>query len=51
MEAWAVQPSGMLGYVQRVGAAPGDTGPDQTEIYGSGAFLLAGSEVYRLNAH
>ena len=44
----AVQPTGMLGYVQRVGAEPGDTGPDQTEIYGSGALLLAGSEVYRL---
>jgi rhamnogalacturonyl hydrolase YesR len=44
----AVQPGGMLGYVQRVGAEPGDTGPDQTEIYGSGALLLAGSEVYRL---
>jgi unsaturated rhamnogalacturonyl hydrolase len=46
----AVQPSGMLGYVQRVAAAPGDTGPDQTEIYGAGAFLLAGSEVYHLAA-
>ena len=44
----AVHPSGMLGYVQRVGAEPGDTGPDQTEVYGSGALLLAGSEVYRL---
>ena len=47
----AVQPGGMLGYVQRVSFAPGDTGPDQTEIYGSGAFLLAGSEVYRLSPH
>jgi rhamnogalacturonyl hydrolase YesR len=46
----AVQPSGMLGYVQQVGAAPGDTGPDQTEIYGAGALLLAGSQVYRLSA-
>jgi rhamnogalacturonyl hydrolase YesR len=43
-----VQPGGMLGYVQRVGAEPGDTGPDETEIYGAGALLLAGSEVYRL---
>ena len=46
----AVQPGGMLGYVQRVGAEPGETGPDQTEIYGAGALLLAGSEVYRLVA-
>jgi len=46
----AVQPSGKLGYVQRVGDQPGDTGPEQTEIYGAGAFLLAGSEVFRLVA-
>src|SRR2546430_12026401 len=42
------RPSGKLGYVQRVGDAPGDTGPEQTEIYGTGAFLLAGSEILRL---
>ena len=47
----AVQPSGKLGYVQRVGDAPGDTGPEQTEIYGTGAFLLAGSELFRLAGH
>jgi unsaturated rhamnogalacturonyl hydrolase len=45
----AVLPSGKLGYVQRVGAAPGDTGPDETEVYGVGAFLLAGTEVHRLS--
>jgi len=44
----AVLPDGKLGYVQPVGAAPGATGPDQTEIYGSGAFILAGTEVHRL---
>lgn len=44
----AVHPNGMLGYVQRVGDRPGDTGPDNTAPYGVGAFLLAGSEVYRL---
>lgn len=44
----AVQPDGMLGYVQQVGHKPGDTGPDQTEAYGPGAFLLAGVEVYQL---
>jgi unsaturated rhamnogalacturonyl hydrolase len=52
-KAWAalvraVQPSGMLGYVQRIGDQPGDTSPSGTEIYGVGAFLLAGSEVHRL---
>ncbi len=45
----AVQPNGMLGYVQRVGDQPGNTGPEQTEIYGVGAFLLAGSELVRLS--
>ena len=44
----AVRADGMLGYVQPVGAAPGATGPDLTEIYGAGAFILAGSEVHRL---
>ncbi len=39
---------GMLGYVQPIGAAPGQAWPDKTETYGSGAFLAAGSEVYRL---
>ena len=39
---------GMLGYVQPIGAQPGQAWPDRTETYGSGAFLAAGSEVYRL---
>jgi len=46
----AVQPGGKLGYVQRVADRPGDTGPEQTETYGTGAFLLAGSELLRLAA-
>jgi rhamnogalacturonyl hydrolase YesR len=44
----AVRPSGRLGYVQPVGDGPGEAGPERTEVYGAGAFLLAGSEVYRL---
>jgi rhamnogalacturonyl hydrolase YesR len=43
-----VTPEGMLGYVQPVGAAPGDSYADKTEVYGIGAFLAAGSEVYKL---
>ncbi len=39
---------GMLGYVQPVGAAPGKAWPDKTEVYGTGAFLSAGFEVYKL---
>ncbi len=39
---------GMLGYVQPIGAAPGEAWPDKTETYGSGAFLAAGSEMFKL---
>ena len=43
-----VQTDGLLGYVQPVGASPGDSFPDKSEVYGVGAFLAAGSEVYQL---
>ncbi|MFK7811751.1 MAG: glycoside hydrolase family 105 protein [Maribacter sp.] len=43
-----VTDEGMLGYVQPIGAAPGSAWPDKTEVYGTGAFLSAGSEVYKL---
>jgi len=43
-----VTEDGMLGYVQPIGAAPGKSWPDKTEVYGTGAFLSAGSEVYKL---
>jgi unsaturated rhamnogalacturonyl hydrolase len=43
-----VTKDGMLGYVQPIGAAPGSAWPDKTEVYGTGAFLSAGSEVYKL---
>jgi rhamnogalacturonyl hydrolase YesR len=43
----AVLPTGKLGWVQEVGFKPGDVCWDRTEVYGAGAFLLAGSEVYR----
>ena len=39
---------GMLGYVQPIGAAPGEAWPDKSEVYGTGAFLSAGSEVFKL---
>lgn len=46
-----VKPDGMLGAVQKIGAAPDATTEDSTEVYGPGAFLLAGSEVVKhLNA-
>ena len=43
-----VNEKGMLGYVQPIGAAPGKSWPDKSEVYGTGAFLSAGSEVYKL---
>jgi rhamnogalacturonyl hydrolase YesR len=43
-----VRDEGMLGYVQPIGAAPGKAWADKTEVYGTGAFLSAGSEVYTL---
>jgi rhamnogalacturonyl hydrolase YesR len=39
---------GRLGSIQPIGAAPGDFTPTSSYVYGTGAFLLAGSEVYRL---
>jgi rhamnogalacturonyl hydrolase YesR len=52
-KAWAalvgcVDAEGKLTHVQPVGADPKKFAADSTEVYGTGAFLLAGSEVYRL---
>ncbi len=44
----ALHEDGKLGWVQRIGAAPGTTSADETEVYGVGAFLLAGSEMLKL---
>lgn len=43
-----VTPQGRLTHVQPIGADPRQFNENATEIYGVGAFLLAGSEVYRL---
>jgi unsaturated rhamnogalacturonyl hydrolase len=52
-KAWAalvgcVTAEGKLEHVQPVGADPKKFQPTDTEVYGTGAFLLAGSEIYRL---
>ena len=52
-KAWAaligcVEADGKLTHVQPVGSDPKKFADDSTEPYGTGAFLLAGSEVYRL---
>ena len=43
-----VAPDGRLTHVQPIGADPRKFDGNATEVYGVGAFLLAGSEVYRL---
>jgi rhamnogalacturonyl hydrolase YesR len=53
LRAWtalaaSVQPDGKLTHVQPIGRAPGGFPEDATEVYGVGAFLLAGSEVFRM---
>ena len=52
LKAWdalvsCINEEGMLGYVQPIGAEPGAAWSDRTEVYGTGAFLAAGSEVYK----
>ena len=46
---WALQPSGKLGWVQQIGYDPRSVTADDNMEYGTGAFLLAGSEVVRLS--
>ena len=53
VKAWrglveCVTPEGKLTHVQPIGADPRKFDENATEVYGVGAFLFAGSEVYRL---
>jgi unsaturated rhamnogalacturonyl hydrolase len=43
-----VDANGKLTHVQPIGADPKKFADDSTEVFGTGAFLLAGSEVYRM---
>lgn len=43
----AVQPSGMLGYVQPIGDRPENISAEKNEVYGTAALALAGLEVCR----
>ncbi|HTZ56755.1 MAG TPA: glycoside hydrolase family 88 protein [Acidobacteriaceae bacterium] len=52
-KAWSgllshIYQDGRLGCIQPIGAAPGDYQAATSYVFGTGAFLLAGSEVYRL---
>jgi unsaturated rhamnogalacturonyl hydrolase len=44
----SVNTEGKLTHVQPIGSDPKTFPDDSTEVYGVGAFLLAGSEVYRM---
>lgn len=44
----AVGPDGKLGWVQPIGADPANVTRDMTAVYGVGAFLMAGTEIYEL---
>jgi rhamnogalacturonyl hydrolase YesR len=44
----SVTPEGKLEHVQPVGSDPKKFDPSHSDVYGVGAFLLAGSEMYRL---
>jgi rhamnogalacturonyl hydrolase YesR len=53
LRAWAalaasVNEEGIFGYVHPIGAQPGESFPNKTEVYAVGAFLLAATEVYHL---
>ena len=41
---------GTLGYVQRIGDSPDSVDENSTQDYGTGAFLLAGSEIIKLES-
>lgn len=41
---------GKLGWIQPIGEKPKEVTADMTEVYGVGAFLLAGSEMLKLSA-
>jgi len=45
---WAQQADGRLGWVQQIGYDPRSVSADDSMEYGSGAFLLAGSEMLKL---
>lgn len=53
IKAWnallsVVDEAGKLGWVQPIGADPQKVTKDMTEVFGVGAFLLAGSEMYKM---
>ena len=43
-----VNSEGKLGWVQPIGQDPKEVTSEMTEVYGVGAFLLAGTEIFKL---
>ena len=43
-----IQADGKLGWVQPIGASPDTVSAEDTQIYGVGGFLLAGTELYKI---
>ncbi|MEJ7739829.1 MAG: glycoside hydrolase family 88 protein [Chitinophagaceae bacterium] len=53
-QAWqglvnSVEPGGKLGWVQQIGDRPNNVSADDNQEYGSGALLMAGTEMLKLN--
>jgi hypothetical protein len=44
----AVWPDGKVGWIQPIGEDPRNVTREMTEVYGVGAFLMAGTEIYRM---
>jgi unsaturated rhamnogalacturonyl hydrolase len=49
--AGAVDPAGRLGRVQQIGEGPGPVGVNDTQLYGSGGLLLAGTATKSMMEH
>jgi rhamnogalacturonyl hydrolase YesR len=47
----SIRPDGRLGWVQQVSYLPEKVQPDDTQYYGSGAFLMAAAAVNKMDAH
>lgn len=43
-----IHPNGKVGYVQQVAFAPGSATKEDAQLYGSGAVLLAASEIHKM---
>ena len=45
----SVWPDGKVGFIQPIGADPKAVTKDMTEVYGVGGFLMAGTELYKMD--